>query len=588
MSRISEARLGDRYLDHPLIPTSRQEMPTNITDALDYCLRLWIDTPMYRAVTDRTVAQFLTRLNFRGDIGSDAERREFEKFFVEELDGLLALRLMGQEYFCYGTAFMRCHTPFTRTLVDRRGSLSYHTLSAFPEEEVQFDLASMTYRVPDPRAEGDMKTRPKVKMSFRDMPLKDFTKIRLRTLNPRYCRLRFSESTGTSQVEYMFEPETKRRVEKGELYEVNRTPKDMLLAIRQKGSYLFHENAVFILKEETISGISNEGWGLPPILAHFPTIHRISVLDRVDEALAKNYLIPFRVVAPDLRNVAPGEGQVISGEWKSAAARLFAEQRKDPSMIHSFPFPFIYQTLGGEGRSLIPKDLRDAAVSDLFRGMGIPVELFDASLNITQIPTAVRQFEMSHMALSHGLAKCARWATRKISSLMYGEAYDATLEKPSVMNDMEQRSLLMSLYSARDIPARIAFDTVGLENPIDLRLEAQREQLETERRVAVLQREEEIRAQRGSIDDALNNADAEQAAGPGGQGGVTPVDLRAEAEQLAQQWLAIPQNGERAKAMQQVAAMNKDLYAVAKDIMEEIRAQGSAQGRQQAAQQFQQ
>jgi hypothetical protein len=155
---------------------------------------------------------------------------------------------------------------------------------------------------------------------------------------------------------------------------------------------------------------------------------------------------------------------------------------------------------------------------------------------------------------------------------------------------MEQRALLMQLYSARDIPARLAFDSVGLENPVDLRLEAQRELMETQRRTAILQKEEEIRAQRGSLDDVLNNADASQQGGGAAQGGpsISPVDMRAEAEQLAQQWLSIASTGERSKAMQQVAATNKDLYAIAKDIMESIRSQGASQGRQQAAQQFQQ
>jgi len=585
MARSDNFRIQDRYLDHPLIPNSRQEMPTNITDAMQYCLRLWLDTPLYRAVTDRTVGHFLTRLNFRGEVGSDKEKEEFEKLFLEEIDGLLAIRQLGQEAFCYGTAFLRCHTPFTRILTDRRGGLSEYTLAMFPEETVTFDLPTMTYTVPDPKAEGAMDSRPKTRLTFRDRPLKDFSKIRLRNLNPRYCRLRYSETSGSTQVEYMFEPETKRRVKAGELLEVNNTPRDMLQAMQNNGSYLFHESAVYILKEPTISGISNEGWGLPPILAHFPSIHRISVLDRVDESIAKNLLLPYRIIAPDLRNVAPGEGQQISGEWKSAAARMFAEQGQDPSKIHAFPFPFSYQNLGGDGQNFTPRALRDVAVTDLYRGMGIPVEMFDASLNAMQMPAALRLFEMSHMPLGHGLAKAVRWAVRKITGHMFGEEYDVTLEKPSVANDIEERNLLFSLYSSRDIPARVAFDSLGLENPVDLRVEAQREQIATERRIAALMKEEEIKAQMGSIDAVLDNAQSEQQA-QGGQS-VTPVDLRAEAEQLAQQWLSIPQDGERAKAMRQVEATNKDLYAVAKDIMEEIRSQGGSQGRQQAAQQFQ-
>jgi len=558
-------------------------MPTRMTTALDYCLRLWIETPMYQAVVARVVGHFLTRLNFRGEIGSPTEREEFETFFTEELGGLMALRLMGLESFCYGTAFMRCHFPFARVLLDREHGYRQHSINSFPEELVEFDLETMTYLVPDPKHHAPYDQRRQIRLPFRDLPVKDFSKIAFRTLNPRYCRLRYSEISGETQVEYMFEPDTKSRVRAGSLFEVNRTPKDMLAAIRDKAAYLFHQNKVAILKEPTISGISCEGWGLPPLLSHFPAVHRIAVLDRIDDVVAKEYMLPRRIITPDLSNVAPGEGQVISGEWRPAVARMWEDQRRDPTKVGSFPFPVILQNLGGEGRNLMPKDLREVAVNNLFRGMGVPLDFYDSSLTMQQIPSAVRLFESSHMPMAHGLAKVSRWMTATVSSFMYGEPYDASLRKPSIADDIERRGLLFNLMSTRDIPASVAFDGLDLERPVDLKVEAYREQMEVERRLAVLQKEEELKSRNGSIDDVLNNAEQQQ-----GGGGVSPVDVRRQAEDIATQWLSIPTDGERAKAMRQVASTDPQLYAYAKEMMEQIRAQGASQGRQQAAQQYQQ
>jgi hypothetical protein len=425
-------------------------------------------------------------------------------------------------------------------------------LSSFPEELVEFDLATMTYKVPDPREHRPFDQRGKVPLPFKDRPSRDFSKVRLRIIDPRYCRLRYCETSGASQVEHMFSPDTRARVTKGELFTVNRTPSAMLSSIRDKRGFLFNEDAVFHLKAQTVSGISNDGWGLPEILAHYPAIHRIHSIQRVDDFYAKESLTPFRIVAPRLEGLGNMETMSISSEWMPATRQLFEEQRMDPYKIHAFPYPVIWQELGGDGKNRMPKDIRELEIGGLFNSMGMPAELFNASLQVQQYPMAIRLFENSFSSMSFGLSMAAKFAVAKISKFMYGESYNAGLEKPSIADDMERRGLLFNLYSAQEIPARLAFSGLSLGNAVDLKVERAQEELEASRRLAVLQKEEERKAQMGSIDDSLNMADEQAAAqqgAPAAQGGpsVTPLDLRAEAEQIAQQWLAIESDGERAK-----------------------------------------
>jgi hypothetical protein len=578
------------WLDDPFVSEARRTMPTNIVTAFDYCLRLYMDTPMYRAVTNRAIAHFVQKLVFRGNIGSPKERERFEEFFTEELLGMEALKLLGQEYNCYGNGFLRVNFPFTRVLVDRRDDIRILGLSTFPEELVKFDLATMTYNVPDPKDHRPFDQRKRIDLPFRDRPSRDFSKIRLRVIDPRFCRLRYCETSGATQVEYLFKPETRSRVKAGELFTVNRTPAAMLNSMRLGQGFLFNEDALHHMRAMTISGISNDGWGLPEILAHYPAIHRIHMIQRVDDFYAKETLTPFRIVAPNLAGLGNMESMSLAGEWMPATSRLFDEQRQDPYRIHAFPFPMLYQEMGGDGKNRMPKDIRELEIGGLFNSLGMPAELFNASLQTMQVPMAIRLFENSFSPMSFGLSMAARFAVDKISKFMYGEAYNAALEKPSIADDMERRGLLFNLYSAQEIPGRLAFSGLSLGNAVDLKIERAQEELEAQRRLAALQKEEERKAQMGSIDDSLNMAD-EQAAqqqqqAPGGP--VTPLDVRAEAEQIAQQWLAIESDGERAKAMKQVESVDEAKYAMAKEIMDKIRRQGASEGRQQAAAQFRQ
>lgn len=573
----------------PFLLQSREEMPMNLLTALDYCRFLYYSTPQYQSVTTRIVGHFVTRLDYRGDVGSPKERTEFSQFFTEELNGLNMVREAGAEYSAYGNGFVRIHFPFVRMLVDRRSSLRTYALSMFPAELTKFDLQTLTYEVPDPTREDlSVDKRPKIKLPPRDTPGKDFSKIRLRKLDPRYCKLLYSECSGKTLVQYSFTPDQKAKVKRGVLHEVNETPLVMLRAMRDNGEFLFNEDSVYHLKTPSITGVSNEGWGIPMILTQFPTIHKIAVYDRMDEAIGMEYLMPIRLMAPNLEGLGDHRNNVIADEWVPAVQSMLAEQRADRTRIHGFPFPFVYQELGGQGKSLTPKDLKEFEVRNLMNGLGYPLELFQATMGLQQMPAAIRLFESSFAPLSSGLSGLARWSVKKISAYMNGEAYDSTLQSPSVADDLEHRSLLMNLFSAGEVPGRVALESLSLgSDRVKLKVERAQEEAELERQLAELAAEEQRRAQLGSLTDMLEQGQAE-----GGQSGAapsqTPTDMRDKAQQLAQQWLAIPEDGKRSQAMAQVRSVDPDLYAVAKDVMEQMRRDGASQGRQMAAQQAQQ
>lgn len=577
----------------PFLLHSRDSMPMSLPTALDYCRFLYMATPAYKAVTKRVVGHFVTKLDFRGEVGSSEERAEFAQFFREELNGLNLIRMDGDEYHAYGNGFLRIHFPFVRTLTDTRNFLNTYNLSTFPEELVKFNLKEMTYSVPDPmRSDLSVDKRPRISLPFRDTPGKDFSRIRLRLLDPRYCRLRYSESSGRTQVAYAFTPEFRSKIKRGVLHEVNETPIAMLMAVRASQDFLFDVDAVHHIKAPTITGISNEGWGVPEILTHYPTIHKIAVYDRIDEAVGADYMMPMRILAPKLQGMEQNRGNSIAAEWSPAVARMVREQRFDRTKIHGFPYPFEYQELGGSGKQLSPKELKEYEVNQLLNNVGYPAELFHGTLTLQQIPSAIRVFESSFSHLFDGLSSATRWAVRKISRYMYGEAYDVTLRPSSIADDIERRSLIFNLFSANELPRSVAFEGLGLGDEIQkLRVERAKEEIQFQADAAQMQAEEQRKQQLGSLNDLLS---AQQSGGgPGGgqsSGGPkqTPTDTRAKAQQLAQQWLGIPEDGKRSQAMQQVRSTDPDLYAVAKDIMEQMRAQGASQGRQQVQQQAQQ
>lgn len=577
------------FVDDPFLLHSRTEAPLNFRTGLDYCRFLYHSADAYRAVFKRVVGHFVTALSFKGEVGSIKEREEFEEFLVEEVRILDELRLLGENFACYGNGFIRVNFPFNRLLIDRREGFRQYSLSMFPEELVRFDAQTMTYEVPDPKEHSRAwDQRGRIHLTARDAPSKDFNRIRIIHLDPRYCRLRYSEFAGLTQVEYEFSPEFRGKVRRGELFEVNRTPLDVLETVAKGWTYLYNMDSVYHLKNPTVCGVSNEGWGLPEILAQYPRIHKLAVYDRIDEAVGRSYMLPFRVVAPDFRGLDNmGMQSALSSDFVDAVRVMYETQRRNPEAISGFPLPFVYQEMGGSGKSLTPADVKEFEVNNLMTNLSIPLEVFKGSLQFQMMPSAIRMFENSHAPLGSGLNGAARFITRMVSAYRFGEEYKAYLRKSMVAEDMDRRNLLFSLYSSAKIPADVAFEGLDLEGPKDLEVRRAREDLEISTRIEKLKAEEERKARLGTLDDAMA-AEEEAQGGAGGAPTVSPLDLRSQGEQLAQQWLAIPNVGERQMAMRQVASTNPDLYAVAKDVMSQIRAQGESQGRQMAQQQFQQ
>lgn len=579
--RHADGTLGaelQKYADPMLLP-SRSKIPHSFSEILLFCRWLYISNPHFRQAVIRMVAHGVTRLKFHGDVGSPKERKRLARKFREVIGGMRSLRKMGEDFVAYGTAACRIYYPFTRQLVDRRsGTARTISLNAIPEGLVTFDLRTLTYRVPDPlRKDLPWEARPRVNFPFRDIKKRTFEGIQIRRLDPRFIKFRYASWAGDRQVQYSFEPEFKQRINRGELFEINRTPLDILRCVRDKRDYLFKPGAVFCMVNETISGFLEHGFGLPEPVTAFPILYKIALYDRLDESISHEMMTPYRFISPA---EMPAQGVIHGGEFRNMVRLGVEEQRMDRTRISSVPIPLNYQEIGGNGKNLVPKDLKDYETQQLFNAIGIPAELFTASISMDMIPYAMRLFEASHADLFEGLSGAANWAVDGITEFMYGEAYDATLEPSSVADDMNRRAMLRDLYSAQEIPRRVLMDSLNLDDALGLKKERAEEDIQTQEDIAQLEEQARRRAELGSIDNLLGGAAP-------GQASATPVDVMDQASALAMEWLSMP-DGQRHQAMQAVAAQNRQLYAMAKDIMEQQRRAGESQGRQMVYQQAQQ
>jgi hypothetical protein len=96
----------------------------------------------------------------------------------------------------------------------------------------------------------------------------------------------------------------RRQIRQGSLFHLERVDQEVLKAVQLNQVFRFNPDAIFHMKEPTLSGMINRGWGIPRLLSNFRQIWYVQVLHRFNEAIALDYVIPFRIITPQPRQGA--------------------------------------------------------------------------------------------------------------------------------------------------------------------------------------------------------------------------------------------------------------------------------------------
>ncbi len=586
MMDLNYSPLGirQRQFDDPFLLPSSESMPDNLQTALDLCLFLYYLNPQYRQASSRVVRHFITDYDYPGD-GSKDEKEDLDDYLHYTLQLPSFKADVGDEWACYGNAFCRVHFPFDRFLVDPRVHTEY-ALELFGNQ-ARFDWRNLVYEVPDP-----IKPGKRVKLRFRDRKSMDVSRIKLRMVNPRYVTIQHNMISGSSRFTYRFEQDLITDVKRGRLYVVNEMPQAMLRAISKNQDFLFDPDSIYHFKAPTVSGVSNYGWGIPGTIANYRNIHQIQVYRKIDEAVGMDYMLPFRIFSP-AQNMQGNDlvNNILLTRWTHEVGKIIKNRRRDKYAMHALPFPVNYQEFGAQGKELTPKDLLEYQTGALLDGMGYPQELFKGTLQYVQMPTGLRLFENSFLFVYIGFNNLTQWVVRRVRSYLNQPPMQVMLQRPSIADSLERKQFIFQLAAMGEISRETAYDTLGIDDAVAEMKKRMEEDAAIEREKARTQQELQRELETGSI-QTQEDAEAQQGSSPSeGQqsgAGVTPMDIANDAKELASYWLSIPSDGDRSKAMQAVKAQNPDLYASAKQLMNDQRQQGSAQGRQMVAQQAQQ
>lgn len=623
---------GTQYPD-PFLDVASLSVPTNMRSALYWCEYVFSMFGTYRMAMERVISYFLTDVDILD--ASDDETEKWEAFLNDTLDVKTIVQngLRGRE--CYGNHFYSLVRPFKRFLsCPKCGYLA-------PLKEVHGNAAFKFKYAPGDPTQAFRATCPACKVGsgysgpwkIKDEDDDNEKKLKVKSWSPH--EIEILHDTFTDDVAYLWRiPEDyKRQLRtsqdgRGNLFMLERAPLEVLKAIAKNQIYRFHPDAVFHMKEPTLAGIMNRGWGLPRIISNFRQIWYVQVLRRFNEAIALDYVIPFRVITP-----APAQGKSGGGlnvdpmsmyngsDFRGQVMSMVRRRRRDPASLQVLPFPVNFQMFGADANQLAPRDLLDQGMETLLNDAGTPVELYNGSLQLQTAPVALRLFESTWHHLVHDANAFLNWLVRQVSQVMSWETVTCKLKRVTIADNLEKQMMAAQLMMSQQLSGGTVLGDLGYNWKKEQRNIADESRYQSELQTRVQEEMEQAGfAQQIAKGQGGGDPAAQGGAPPGGGGGgappaggaggmpmggggqgpvtaylsqmspnvpQTPEDMMQVADSLAQELMGLPDSVKRSE-LRKLKQYNQALHSMVMSRIDQIRRDTKAQAGNQAMGQMQQ
>lgn len=614
---------GSENFPSPFLDMASLAMPDSNRNALEWCQHIFMANETLRMAIDRIISYFLTDLDFgavnhRKLLGED-EKEKWKEFMHNQLHVLRFIKELDTDKACYGNAFASVIVPFKRLLLCPKCRSVVFTLKELASNPVfKFKFANWGFHAQCPQC------RYQGEWTLMDEPITDPGQITLRRWDPKQIVINHSFYSEAAQY-YWNIPETDKQLIKEaaatkNLFQLEQVPAKVLEAIKKNELYKFNKHEIYHMKEPVLAGIQSRGWGISRLITCFRQVWYVQVLRRYNEAIALDYVIPFRLITPDSKG---SSGTVRTdplltanmGNFSGQVRQMIRRRRRNPAEWYTLPFPVNYQILGGEATQLAPRDLLDQGLETLLNGAGVPVELYKGSLQVQTAPVAMRLFEATHYALVYDNNDFLRWLSSRISKVLSWEDVKITHKRVSHADDMQRHMALLQLMMGGAISQTTGLEALGINYRDQLRLLAEEARAQQEQQT-------EMQDEMAASDMGRQMAQGQMQPGmPPGQGGApaggapvpgqavdpntgqpvpgpvtsmiqnnympqTPDEMMGQAQSLAQQLMGMPES-QKDSELRMLKQKNEVLHSLVRAEMDKMRSKARSQGGAQVlAQQF--
>lgn len=619
-TNFSGVGAGSSYPD-PFYDIASLSMPQNMRSALYWCEHIYSIFGTYRMAMERVNSYFLTDIEILN--ASDDETEKWTSFLGNTMDAMTVTQNLLRDRQCYGNGFASVIVPFKRFLGCPKCGYTAPLREIHENNVFSFDWQMPNFVATCPTCKVGSGYRGKWRID--DKPDDEEKKIKVKRWNPHEIEILHDPYTDDVSYLWRIPEDYKMLVKKGHLFHLERASEQVISAIHQNVMFRFNPDVVFHMKEPVLAGIVNRGWGIPRILSNFRQIWYVQVLRRFNEAIALDYVVPFRIITPAAPAGKTGGGlptdallNYNGSDFRNQVNSMIRRRRRDPGSLQTLPFPVNFQMFGADANQLAPRDLLDQGMETLLNDAGTPIELYNGSLQLQTAPVALRLFESTWHHLVHDSNAFLQWLVRQVGQILSWEAVEARLKRVTIADNLEKQMMAAQLMMSQQLSGTTVLRDFGY----DWRQEQKQIAEEATYQGELQARTQEEMSQSGMAQQmakGMQDPNAQAAGGapaggapaggapaggdpsqmgmmPGmGTGGPvdqylssmsgnvpqTPNDMLAVADSLAQELLGLPESVKDSQ-LRRLKQSNPVLHSLVKARMEEARETAKLQASQSA------
>ncbi len=600
-SQFSSMGAGSSY-PNPFFDVASLSVPSNLRSVLQWSEYVYSTFGTYRMAMERIISYFLTEIEVAN--ASENEKKKWKNFLNNTIGAVTTLKSMLNDRMCYGNAFCSMLVPTTRWLICPKCGYSATLEEVYTNKAYDFKWQMPNFVATCPCCKVGSGYRGKWVVDDREK--ENESEVTVKRWNPHEIEILHDPLTDDVRYLWRIPEDYKKLVREGHLFHLERVTKEVLEAIRTNTMFRFHKDVVFHMKEPTLAGIVNRGWGLPRVLYNFRQIWYVQVLRRFNEAIALDYVVPFRIITPAPAQGSTGKGGMATdpllmysgGDFRSQAKKMIRAHSRDPGALQVMGFPVNFQMFGADANKLAPRDLMDQGMETLLNDSGAPVELYNGSLQLQSAPVALRLFESTWRHLVYDANMMLQWLVRQTTQLMQWESVEATLKRVTIADNLEQQMMAAQMMMQNQLSGTTVFRDFGYdwrqeqanlaeEAAYQAKLQARtQEEMEQDgfaQQIAKGQMGGDPSQQGGAPPAGGAQPAMGGAAGTSMQGPVTsyiasmspntpqtPADMMSVADSLAQQLITMPESAKDSE-LRRLSQANPVLHSIVKKRMEQMR-----------------
>jgi hypothetical protein len=457
---LSSRRGGEKKYPSPFFDLAQNYMPKNIKELFKYC-RTYYQTDTFLSNIVGKLAQYpITEILISSVDNSTTDiaiRKSwltlFKKFHLSRV-----LIEVGLDYHIYGNSFI------TFSVIKKRFLRNPLTGEEIPFNEAKFKWKNFKFYVTNSKGSNGM-TQPEHDVAWEivDSDIVSEDSIKIIRWNPEDIDIVYNPTTGKSTYYYNIPTELKSAIISGNSAILEDIPPIYIEAVKSKQAIRFKPNSIYHFKRPGAAQ-ANMGWGIPMILPAIKKIYYLQTLQRGNEAIANDHIVPKKSVSPASTGAIDPLSQINMSKWKGEITETVKKWRQDPNHIAVFPIPVQYQELGGNAKGLMVTQEMEFLEQIIINSLGVPIEFIKGGASWTGSSVSLRIVENMFVTYREQLEEFLNLFTVPfLATALKLPIVEVSLKKLKMSDDVQSKQLLFELAAANIISRQRLLDEFGYD-----------------------------------------------------------------------------------------------------------------------------